>query len=692
MKSYSGVFISLEEPLDRRFVLLSPPDKCHHRNTLRLKNLYPHLNKVTASTNLNVSSNHLEQNAQQNVFFSARTFNESFSLEKLNQQLQDIDPCSGCINDLIIQASAYLENKDSEAALLYLVTAFRIHEQIFLLGKARNFLDTKLEEYRIQGLLDQTLKAYTSLERENIFKRYKNVDLMSYMVGLNPSVLTSKEMDNELYSLLRQIYENLQGKELIGMQKTLCEQFYPIMQNRFIDNLKQLYSKNDSIEFLIEGKTLPIKKIYTSLVIIEDQERKQQEKLSSQKLLGKKPQTDEAHFGAKAPIDLKKLFKHEEIARNCNKRLVIYGSAGIGKSTLCHYISHQWATGLLWPQFKAVFWVKFRDLNNTNAKSTYQILIHQCLHKEEEERTDEILLKDPNFRKKCLLILDGYDEFTSNQKMYKTFSGRNSNLLEALKEDFEYILMTTRPPVPHVSGFEEASKIEIIGFDQKGIEQYLENFFEEKDTGKEAFEDQLRNPLVNSLCHIPINLEIFCSLALTGEIFFLEKPLTTTKIYQKLIDHLIIRFRKDKLSQPFDPLTVEAIDVEDFVEGVFEELAWEMIEAGCSEVSEDQMKGVLRRLRGNQSSLVIGIKQIGPLRIDDKKGHFIHPTFQDFFGAKYLVRILLNSKSNFRVKETIKNCKNSRERTFPCRIRDLIKRINSSSPILFLKNLTIFSF
>jgi predicted ATP-dependent serine protease len=55
----------------------------------------------------------------------------------------------------------------------------------------------------------------------------------------------------------------------------------------------------------------------------------------------------EAIFEPKEAIKLEKLFDHESLKNATKKRILIQGSAGIGKSTLCHHIAFRWANDAL---------------------------------------------------------------------------------------------------------------------------------------------------------------------------------------------------------------------------------------------------------------------------------------------------------------------------------------------------------
>ena len=227
----------------------------------------------------------------------------------------------------------------------------------------------------------------------------------------------------------------------------------------------------DTIQFLIKEHPLPIDKIYTRLAIIGETEKKaKKEEIEKGKIEpledGRIP-THETIFAAKTPIKLKQLFEHEKFQKKPQKRAIIFGVAGIGKSTLFHKIAYQWAKGELWPQFQAIFWIKLRNLNSGRnffpvKKKNYtaaDLLAKEC---QIEVRNAQFLLNDKTLRENALLLLDGYDELP--KEVWDKKDGHLHQAFEELKQLFPHILISSRPQT--IPSFNEACTFEIMGFDQ----------------------------------------------------------------------------------------------------------------------------------------------------------------------------------------------------------------------------------
>jgi len=449
----------------------------------------------------------------------------------------------------------------------------------------------------------------------------------------------------------------------------------PLSLGELIQSLKDFYAAQHAIPLLMGGK-LSIKSHYTYLTIITNKERKDKEKELKEPDL--RPTTHETIFQPKEPILLEDLFEREELKNALKKRLLIQGSAGIGKSTLCQRIAYYWAQEEKWlGRFQAVFWVKFRDLNRTKfpPRPEKGYTIYEVLSKLLGFELGQIekLLEDKEFRENCFLVLDGYDELPNDKLDLKMPGNADLSVLEAFQQEFSHLIVTTRPQtMPNFS-----LELVILGFENKAINKYVESFFrpseedskevlQRKEQGKKDIGNQLENPLVFSLCHIPINLEIFCSLAFEGKMFPKGQSLNLATIYKTLTDWLIERFgeKHPQLSEllkgrSFVKASNDAIKARKYVEKVLEAIAWDMmlkntLYCSLSEIQntiiEDPEKQLPERISEIRS---LNLEEIGPLRINEMgEGQFIHLTFQEFFAAKYLAGLFLDGKSEDLAKAT----------------------------------------
>lgn len=429
------------------------------------------------------------------------------------------------------------------------------------------------------------------------------------------------------------------------------------------ETLRNQYLSQGYINLLISDKTIPIEKLYTRLAIIGATEKAEKKRNIEKEKPGQAPEelkdgripTHESIFEPKEAIQLESLFDYEVLKSSSRKRVLIQGSAGIGKSTLCRYIAYMWAKGELFDQFEYVLWIPLRDLSTAICLKDKHTLKHY-LHKKYgfDEESVELFLCDEESRNKTLVLMDGYDELPAEAENQ---AGHLNSLLEELK-NFPNVIMTTRPqPVK----FDWACNLEILGFDRNGIENYIQYFFSDEQLPQaDALRSQLKHPLVRSLAHIPINLEIFCSLSIHNAHLFLPgDSLTMTSIYIRMTNWLYKRFaeKNTKLKSSSikeEPNIRNASYVEPLVEAL-EEIAWSAMEKNTLYLSIEEAQELAKQVqkwsnyKPDDATDLEYLKTIGPLRIDgegeDKKAVFIHLTFQEYYAASRLARLYATKRN-----------------------------------------------
>ena len=121
------------------------------------------------------------------------------------------------------------------------------------------------------------------------------------------------------------------------------------------------YQQNGHIKRLMNpAKSVPIQHSYINLAIIETKNQQEKEKLLHDAshidaIMG----SFEDIYGTKTAIDIKNIF---ETCKNQEKQVLIFGRAGIGKSTFCRYAAYQWATSSYWPQYELLALIPLRRL------------------------------------------------------------------------------------------------------------------------------------------------------------------------------------------------------------------------------------------------------------------------------------------------------------------------------------------
>ena len=445
------------------------------------------------------------------------------------------------------------------------------------------------------------------------------------------------------------------------------------LENLLFDKLKEFYCSQARIETLIDGRTISIEDIYVRLALIKEQKGKKYKENKDGKIQqypedGRWP-TSETIYDPKESIKLEELFKHEKLEQKKEKRVIVWGVAGEGKSICLHHIAHEWASGRLWNEFKAVFWICLRNLNADyypplrREEEDYDacyLIAKECRLLSKEHNLDlstlRFLLVNKAFCNNTLLVLDGYDELP-----YIADRGHLANAFKQLKEIFPHILISSRPQ--SVTFIQNPVEIEILGFDRKGVDQYIEKFHDQISKTSELSSEKLQSklkglryllkqkPLINSLSCIPINLELLCCLYFFEEEIDANAFKTIISLYSHIIDWLCKRF----LLRPgiSDVSSADICELENICDhskispliSILTEVAWYAMGENTFYFPQNKIK----------ADLFNSIRALGLLKIKNRMANFIHSTFQEYFAAVYLAIYYIQGKSKEAKKNIAKN-------------------------------------
>ena len=218
---------------------------------------------------------------------------------------------------------------------------------------------------------------------------------------------------------------------------------------------------------------LTIQDSYMNLVIVKREE--QQEKESRLRDIPHKDGSVdtllndyEDIYTAKEPIKIHDLFDLSVQTRASHK-ILVYGRAGIGKTTLIHKIAYTWAQGTLWVnKLEYVFWLSLQKLNNLipnelgidQESLLCQVVYESCFHdtnKKDRQPLIEALkhILDPLQNRRILFLLDGYDEITGHSHSNPVIKYIVNPVLK--RNGNTYVIMTSRPNA--VDSVQQASKI-----------------------------------------------------------------------------------------------------------------------------------------------------------------------------------------------------------------------------------------
>ena len=214
-----------------------------------------------------------------------------------------------------------------------------------------------------------------------------------------------------------------------------------------------------------------------------------------------------------------------------NKVILIEGGPGMGKSTLAIEICKCWADGKLLEEYNAVILLPLRDPEIQAANNIGDLLLVENKN-ERETLYDEITASQGD---KICFIFEGYDELPEQLRKVPVFAKIKEKLPKCT------LMYTSRPEACSQLRRVASQRIEIRGFKEEQVDEYIANAFENVEDGKEKalkLTSQVKsNPSIRSILNVPINVAIICHLFLLT----LSLPNTLTELYNLLCLNLILR-------------------------------------------------------------------------------------------------------------------------------------------------------
>ncbi|KAK2750099.1 hypothetical protein FQN57_004591 [Myotisia sp. PD_48] len=421
------------------------------------------------------------------------------------------------------------------------------------------------------------------------------------------------------------------------------------------DNTKY-YFKGDRLKIeRLSGALLNMAQCYINLTIIEHKyERRRQSQLNASK-------SDR--------ISLLSLFDERKPGDKTvsPQRIFIRGCAGVGKTTLCKKIVHDYYLKGMWKQrFDSILWVPLRRLKIRSRKNEYKDLGDMFRGEYYSHPNGKILathlweiLRSPIHSRRILFLLDGVDEI-SHQLNDETDTSR---LLNELLE-WPQVIVTSRPlGVSLLKNFD--IELETVGFESDQVDEYIFKTFNangtsEANTIATAIRSFLQSrPVIQGLVRIPILLDALCftwNNKLEEENIAKSKQMSTTMLYHdlelKLWKKDIVRLeRKDDNGQFLTNKSVESYSeiwqIENFIgkeRVILESLAFTGLYNNTLEFGQgfrNMLYKEFKHLKASDNILAkLSFLRSSEMSSQDtkRKYHFLHPSFQEYFAARYFIR------------------------------------------------------
>ena len=342
----------------------------------------------------------------------------------------------------------------------------------------------------------------------------------------------------------------------------------------------------------------------------------------------------------RTPILHGDLFKVEE-GKKPVRKLIVEGNAGIGKTTLCTMLTEEWANGEIFTQFDCVLLLPLRERSVSTATTLPQLF--KLFHSSEKVCTSVMEELKEREGEGVLIIADGWDELDQENRSNSSFlyTFLFGNILPFLS-----VLLTSRPsasgPLHSLSTIDRL--VEVVGFNEENVKQYIESEFEECPEKASSLIEQLENnPVIQSVCSVPLNCAIICYLWHTFESGL---PTTLTELYAHIILNVILRDLK-KTNPVTCPIGLESFDD---IPTANQEMFWLTCAFAYNCLSEDQLVFTKSKvastlpqvLDSSDKFLCLGLLQCAQSLLPVGQGlsfHFVHLTIQEFLAALHLVTL-----------------------------------------------------
>ncbi|KAF9436308.1 hypothetical protein BGZ76_004307 [Entomortierella beljakovae] len=428
----------------------------------------------------------------------------------------------------------------------------------------------------------------------------------------------------------------------------------------------------------VSGETLDLEKCYVNLAIVEAMQQHQidREHLKEQSESFIRMESYENVRGTKLEltIQIEDLFNKRKLCDgkvDTPKKILIQGRAGIGKTTFCKKLVHQFIQGRWSNRFEAVLWIPLRQLKIFKSRSLEDLIKDKYFtHHHGRDKPNLISdLYEGIDLDKVLFILDGLDEIIHDAQTDIIMDSLLKHLLQQT-----HLIITSRP-----SGVDKSMlpvfnlELETVGFSSNNIIDYVNNVLDEK-AASTVMEFIEKTAIIRSLANIPVQLDVICYgwESLPKDV----DSITVTKLYQVMVDKLwrndAIRLEKSDKGKMISRRHMKGLSgrqVSHLMSTEMEYLSYlafvgmknnqiefdnsamndlvEKLDHFREQTSRDQLPFDILEILKQTSFLHTANDDINSHHdLTQLSYHFIHLTFQEYFAATWLSEYFQINMSN----------------------------------------------
>ena len=383
------------------------------------------------------------------------------------------------------------------------------------------------------------------------------------------------------------------------------------MRERLKEFYLKTYGKMDDIVHLVKSpaKVDLVNKFIELTVVDADEVEKDTVAIAERELFLRRQMTYK-------PIEFNEVFSKEL------SLLLISGIAGIGKTCLLKKFLFGWASGTLWETVDFVLHLECRKLNQFQNIGNIDELLN-------------VFYKDIFQCNVCehfsiLFVIDGLDEFAHLDELVN-HNPRNPSkqpiinvLAEALNIQKYKCIVAGRVGAilrykDRVTECTDKLTIQIMGFNDKGIDEYIEKFDNKKETIKSVLEASYN---AKAMASVPFYLSAMCAIIAASDSYSFN---TMTELYCCIFLYF---FQKHicKTNETVHSMMQSESNKQHVLRVC--NIAWELFNQGKVIFSKDEIKGIVNDFDKVENDLLGFIE-----RVESQLGYqyqFAHLTLMEF--------------------------------------------------------------
>ena len=410
--------------------------------------------------------------------------------------------------------------------------------------------------------------------------------------------------------------------------------------NHFDNNIRNLYTKSN---YLVDDQSWPpfTPKKFVSLLLIRHLEKQLDKQVPT--ITGSMEIAENLKVNNKNSFTTNKIseiFQHGENVEAHNKTILILGVPGIGKTILSKEIAYQWADNKLLSEEETVLMLFLRDPNVKKIKDLKDF-VHYFYGFSENAINLSTRYSDYIFQSggsNVTIILDGLDEIP-NEVIDNTYI---KLLLERRALPCCRIVVTSRPVESIKFQTMIDTEVEIFGFTQKNISDFVRNELEDQKQGK-LMDYFKQNENLYHLCYIPFILFVLVCIAKEYD----ELPGNRVELYKNFVVFTISRFLKRFEGPNYTVSTIDKLSVK------YKSYLLELSKYAFNALEINQVvftrKDVPKLKNAPETwyglGLLNSVKYFKIAENSDRVSYnFLHKSIQEFLAAYYITTLNTNKQ------------------------------------------------